>query len=148
MLIRLLYASRATDGIDDALLHAIVERSRVNNLEHGITGILCVYQEGGIFLQALEGSRAAINSLYANLIRDRRHRDVTILSYAEIEERHFSAWRMGGVDLKKVNLSTILRYSEKAVLDPFTMTGGGALALLEELANTAAIVTRDLGRGH
>jgi len=147
MLVRLLYASRAVDAIDDALLHAIVERSRANNLEHGITGILCVYPDGGIFLQVLEGARHEVNALYGNLVRDRRHVDVTILDYAEIEERDFSAWRMGCVDLKKVNLSTILRYSEKAVLDPFSMTGAGALALLEELSKTAAIVSRDLGRG-
>ena len=52
---------------------------------------------------------------------------------------------MGSVDLKRINLSTILRFSEKAVLDPFSMTGAGALALLEELVSTAAIVSRDLG---
>ena len=147
MLVRLLYASRATEQIDDALLQSIVERSRANNLEHGITGILCVYSDGGIFLQAIEGARSEVNTLYRHLVRDRRHRDVTLLHFSEIEERHFSAWRMGSVDLKKVNLSTILRYSEKPVLDPFSMSGAGALALLEELAKTAAIVSRDLGRG-
>lgn len=147
MLVRLLYASRASESIDEGLLHAIVERSRANNLEHGITGILCVYPDGGVFLQAIEGARAEVNALYANLVRDGRHREVTLLSYGEIEERRFSAWRMGCVDLKKVNLSTILRYSEKAVLDPFSMSGAGALALLEELAKTAAIVSRDFGRG-
>ncbi len=147
MLVRLLYASRAIDGMNDALLHSIVERSRANNLEHGITGILCVYPDGGIFLQVIEGARAEVNRLYANLARDPRHRDVTLLCYDEIEERHFSAWRMGCVDLKKVNLSTILRFSEKPVLDPFSMSGAGALALLEELAGTAAIVSRDIGHG-
>ena len=147
MLVRLLYASRATEPIDEALLQSIVERSRANNLEHGITGILCVYADGGVFLQVIEGARREVNALYGNLLRDRRHRDVTLLHFAEIEERHFSAWRMGSVDLKKVNLSTILRYSEKPVLDPFSMSGAGALALLEELAKTAAIVSRDLGRG-
>ncbi|MBK7948215.1 MAG: BLUF domain-containing protein [Deltaproteobacteria bacterium] len=147
MLVRLLYASRATDAIDDALMHSIVERSRANNLEHGITGILSVYPEGGIFLQVLEGARSQVNALYGNLLRDRRHRDVTLLHYAEIEERHFAAWRMGSIDLKKVNRSTILRFSEKPVLDPFSMSGGGALALLEELAHTAAIVSRDVGQG-
>lgn len=147
MLVRLLYASRATEPIDEALLQSIVERSRASNLEHGITGILCVYADGGVFLQVIEGARREVNALYGNLLRDRRHRDVTLLHFAEIEERHFSAWRMGSVDLKKVNLSTILRYSEKPVLDPFSMSGAGALALLEELAKTAAIVSRDLGRG-
>ena len=144
MLVRLLYTSRAAGTIDEGLLHSILERSRASNLEHGITGILCVYPEGGVFLQALEGARSEVNVLYGNLVRDRRHRDVTLLHYAEIQERRFPAWKMGRVDLKKINLSTILRYSEKPVLDPFSMTGAGALALLEELASTAAIVSRDL----
>jgi len=145
MLVRLLYASRACQAIDEALLRSILERSQLHNLEHGITGILCTYPEGDVFLQVLEGARGEVNALYANIVRDRRHRDVTLLHYAEIQERRFGSWRMGGVDLKKVNLSTILRFSERRVLDPFSMTGAGALALLEELASTAAIVSRDVG---
>lgn len=140
MLTRILYASRATGKIDDALLKAILERSRAKNLENGITGILCVHHGGDVFLQALEGSRTAVNTLYGNIVRDPRHRDITLLDYAEIEERRFAGWRMGSVDLGKVNRSSILRYSEKAVLDPFSMTGGAALALLEELVASAAIV--------
>ena len=145
MLVRLLYASRAVEAIDENLIRAIVQRSQAHNLEHGITGILCTYPEGGVFLQVLEGSRAAVNALYGDIVRDRRHAEVTLLHYAEIEERHFSGWRMGSVDLKRINLSTILRYSERATLDPFSMSGAGALALLEELASTQAIVSRDLG---
>ena len=144
MLVRLLYASRATEEPDAALLKSILARSQAQNLEHGITGLLCTYPEGRVFLQALEGERGEVNRLYQNIVRDRRHEKVTLLHYAEIEERCFSSWRMGRVDLKKVNLSTILRFSEKAELDPFTMTGAGAMALLEELAATAAIVSRDL----
>lgn len=145
MLVRLLYASRSRDAIDEALLRSILEGARARNHEHGITGILCSYPDGGIFLQVLEGARPAVNALYGNLVRDPRHREVTLLSYAEIEERRFAGWRMGNVDLKRVNLSTILRFSEQPVLDPFAMTGAGALALLEELASTAAIVSRELG---
>lgn len=145
MLVRLLYASRATDAIDDALMRSILERSEQHNAEHGITGILCTYPERDIFLQVLEGARTAVNTLYGNLARDRRHHDVTILQYTEIQERLFASWRMGSVDLKRINRSTILRFSERSELDPFTMTGAGAMALLEDLANTAAIVTRDPG---
>ena len=143
MLVRLLYASRAVDGIDDAFLKSILEQSRENNLEHGITGILCTHAEGGVFIQALEGGRKAVNHLYANIIQDRRHTDITLLDYTEIEERRFAGWRMGTVDLNKVNKSSILRYSEKGQLDPFSMSGRRALALLEELASSAAIVGYD-----
>jgi hypothetical protein len=143
MLVRLVYASRAARGIDDALVKAILEASHVHNPEHGITGVLCTYPGQDVFLQAIEGSRAEVNALYANIVRDARHRDVTLLLYEEIEQRRFAGWRMGSVDLKKVNLGTILRYSERPVLDPYAMSGKAALALLEELIETAAIVTRD-----
>ncbi|MDJ0853133.1 MAG: BLUF domain-containing protein [Myxococcota bacterium] len=145
MLVRLLYASRATETMDDSLLRSIVEGSEARNREHGITGILCTYPDGGVFLQALEGARHEVNTLYGNLLRDRRHRDVTLLHYEEIGERMFASWRMGSVDFKRINVSTILRFSEKAVLDPYSMTGPSALALLDELATTAAIVSQDLG---
>ena len=143
MLVRLLYASRAVDGIDDAFIRSILEESRANNLEHGITGILCTFPKGGVFIQALEGGRKAVNRLYGNIVRDPRHSDVTLLDYHEIEERRFAGWLMGNVDLNKVNRSSILRYSEKAELDPFSMSGARALALLEELASSAAIASYD-----
>jgi hypothetical protein len=143
MLVRLLYASRATREIDEAFVTSILERSQKYNLEHGITGLLCTSAQNGVFLQLLEGGRDAVNALYAAIVGDPRHRDVTLLDYAEIPERRFAGWRMGAVNLNRVNLGTILRFSEQPVLDPFLMTGAQALALLEELASTAAIVTRD-----
>jgi Sensors of blue-light using FAD len=143
MLVRLVYASRAVDGIDEALVKSVLDTSVLRNHEHGITGVLCSYPGHDAFLQVLEGARAEVNTLYANILRDRRHRDITLLRYEEIEQRRFANWRMGSVDLKKTNLSTILRYSERPGFDPFTMTGKGALALLEDLVETAAIVSRD-----
>jgi len=143
MLVRLLYASRSAQEIDDALVASILERSQKYNLEHGITGILCTYSQGNVFLQVLEGGRAAVNTLYGTIVRDPRHRDVTLLDYAEITERRFAGWRMGSVSLNRVNVGTILRFSESPVLDPFSMSGPASLALLEELTSTAAIVGRD-----
>jgi hypothetical protein len=143
MLVRLLYASRAADELTDRLIESILEESRTNNLDRGITGVLCVDQSSEIFLQVLEGSREAVNTLFRGLISDARHKDVMLLDFAEIAERRFSSWRMGSVDLVKVNLSTILRFSEASKLDPFSMSGSAALALIEELTNTAAIVQRD-----
>jgi hypothetical protein len=139
MLVRLLYASRTTSPIDEALIASILERSRTANLEHGITGILCSASPGNVFLQLIEGGRAEVNALYGNIVRDPRHTDVTLLDYAEVSERRFASWRMGRVNLNRVNQGTILRFSEKAELDPLTMSGPSALALLEELTSTASI---------
>ena len=143
MLVRLVYASLAASEIDHAMIAAILEQSQTYNLEHGITGVLCTYPQGNLFLQVLEGSRAEVNQLYATIVRDPRHRDVTLLDYAEIGERRFATWRMGIVNLNRINLGTVLRFSETPALDPFRMSGKAALALLEELMATAAIVSRD-----
>ena len=145
MLVSLLYASRTESEIDEALVTSILEQSRTYNLEHGITGILCAYSPGSVFLQLLEGSRSAVNRLYANIVRDPRHTDVTVLHYGEIQERRFASWRMGRVNLNRVNQGTILRFSETSTLDPFSMSGHTALALLQELTSTAAIVTGENG---
>lgn len=145
MLVRLLYASRSAAEIDEALVASILERSRRYNLEHGITGILCTSSPGNVFLQLLEGGRSAVNTLYTSIVRDPRHSDVTLLDYAEITERRFASWRMGRVNLNRVNQGSILRFSESAVLDPFALSGPTALALLDELTRTAAIVSGEGG---
>jgi acylphosphatase len=142
MLVRLLYASRAVDAIGSGLIDAILAESHAYNAGHGITGILCAYQNGNVFIQAIEGSREEVNRLYNNIVRDARHTDVTVLDYEEIGQRAFSSWRMGRVDLNRVNVSTILRYSEHSQLDPFRLPGKTALALLLELATTTSVVGR------
>jgi hypothetical protein len=139
MLVRLIYASRSAKPINDDMIKSILDQSGRYNLDAGITGVLCVCR-GDIFMQALEGGRDEVNQLYARLVRDARHTDLTLLDYAEISERRFSNWRMGRVDLDKINLGIVLKYSEKPHLDPFQISGRVALALLEELMGTASIM--------
>lgn len=140
MLVRLIYASRAADPQSTEATEAILTRSRSHNPASGITGILCY--GNGIFLQALEGGRSAVNELYGHIMRDPRHKDVVLLSYHEIEERSFGGWTMGLVNLAKLNTSIVLKYSEKPELDPYAVSGAVALALLQELMATASIMGR------
>ena len=139
MLVRLLYASRAVDTTSKAV-DAILAQSRAHNTMCGITGILCY--GGGVFLQAIEGGRMAVSDLYGHIQRDARHKDVALLHFEEIAERRFGGWTMGQVHLNKVHASTLLRFSERAELDPYAVSGKVSLALLEELMATAAIVGR------
>lgn len=136
MLVRLLYASRAVEPIDNKILDAILQESRSYNQDHGITGMLCSHEDGNGFLQVLEGSREEINRLYNTIVRDERHTDVLLLAYEEICERKFANWRMGRIDLARVNPSVLLRYSERPVLEPTSLSAKAAMALLEELINT------------
>ncbi len=139
MLVRLLYASRAVDP-SPAVLEDVLAQSRQFNPACGLTGIL-VYG-GGIFMQALEGGRAAVNELYGHIVRDARHKDVVLLHYDEITERRFGGWTMGQVNVARVNTSLLLKYAERAELDPYAVSGRVSLALLEELMATASIVGR------
>lgn len=139
MLVRLLYASRSVDTRPEAI-EAILAQSRQHNPSCGITGILCY--GGGVFLQAIEGGRMAVSELYGHIQKDPRHKDVVLLDYEEIPERRFGGWTMGQVNLLKLNHSILLKYSEKAELDPYAASGKVSLALLEELMATASIMGR------
>jgi Sensors of blue-light using FAD len=139
MLVRLLYASRATDARPD-LIDSILAQSRQYNPAIGITGILCY--GGGIFLQAIEGGRTAVSELFKHIQCDPRHKDVVLLHYEEISERRFGGWTMGQVNLAKINTSILLKYAERAELDPYAVSGKVSLALLEELMATASIIGR------
>ncbi|MCX8115339.1 MAG: BLUF domain-containing protein [Burkholderiaceae bacterium] len=140
MLVRLLYASRTADAVTHEVIESILAQSRKHNPELGITGILC--HGGDVYMQVLEGGRDAVNGLYNKIVRDKRHRDVVLLHYEEVTERRFAGRTMGQVNLAKVNPSTLLKYSEKPVLDPYATSGRAAMALLEELIATASIVGR------
>ena len=140
MLVRLLYASRAIDKNSADLVTSIMAQARIHNPPQGITGILCY--SGDMFIQVLEGGRAAVNALYAHILRDTRHCDAHILQYEEITERRFGGWTMGQVNLAKLNTSVLLKYSEKPELNPFAVSGAVSMALLDELIATASIVGR------
>ncbi|MYN02012.1 blue light sensor protein [Pseudoduganella sp. DS3] len=137
MLVQLLYASRAVYGADTATINAILQKARLHNPDAGITGVLCHSQH--YFLQLLEGGRDQVNQLYARILRDQRHSDVTLLHYEEIQERHYSGWVMGQTNLDKLNAATVLRYSPLPVFDPYAMPASSTLALIEELASSAAV---------
>jgi hypothetical protein len=140
MLVRCLYASRARQPLMPATVDAIVEQSRRNNPARGITGLLCFVDD--VFVQVLEGGRDPVCDLFTTIVRDERHQGVRLLAYEEIGERRFGHWNMGQVNIAKVNTALLLKYSEKAALDPFALSGAATMALLHELVATAQIVNR------
>ena len=140
MLVRLLYVSRAIDQDSAKAIESILETSRAHNLSNGITGVLCY--GGGVFLQAIEGGRESVNTLYNHIVSDKRDTDVALLHYEEITERRFGGWTMGTVNLAKLNTSIVLKYSERPEFDPYKVSGKVSLALLEELMATASIIGR------
>jgi Sensors of blue-light using FAD len=138
MLVRLMYASRATETVRPEALNAILKKSTSNNPGVGITGVLCF--SGEIFLQVLEGGRSQVSKLYNRIAQDPRHSDVVLLSYDEIDERSFAGWAMGQVNMGRLNPALLLKYSEAAVLDPYSVSGKVSMALFNELVATASVM--------
>ena len=138
MLVRLMYASRAVAAIDHDALLAILRQAKAANPKHGVTGALCFAD--GVFIQVLEGGRDAVNRLYGRIVADGRHKDVVLLSYQEIDERRFASWSMGQVNMSRLNPGLLLKYSECARLDPYSVSGEVSAALFAELVATAAII--------
>ena len=120
MLIRLLYASRASRPVTAEVVDSIVAQSRAHNPALGITGILC--HGGEIFMQVLEGGRGPVNELYNSIVRDARHRDVVMLHYEEVAERRFAGWTLGMVNIDKLNPAVLLKYGDRAVLTVVKIT--------------------------
>lgn len=140
MLVRLMYASRATESLGQDELVAILKKSRVNNHGAGVTGVLCL--SGGVFLQVLEGGRGAVSALYNRIVTDPRHHAVTLLSFEEIGGRRFAGWSMGQVNLNRINPAIVMKYSEAGALDPFGLPGAVSMAMFDELLASAAIMAQ------
>ena len=132
MLVRLIYASTATENVGMTEFKGILQQSQVNNNRRDLTGVLAFNSK--IFLQGLEGTREEVNDLYTRLLRDPRHHTVAILEYAEIEEREWAQWSMGFAAPSADNRALFLKYSGQSVFNPYSMSGVAVKKLLGELA--------------
>ena len=103
--------------------------------------MLCFAKD--VFVQVIEGGRDDVCELFNAIVRDDRHVDVRLLVYEEISERRFGNWSMGQVNIDNVNPAILLKYSEKAELNPFNCSGKATMALLEDLLAAGSIISRD-----
>ena len=120
---RLIYKSRAsTDIVSNEAISALVEQSAQANKERQITGLLLL--SGNQYLQVLEGSNHNVNRLYGNISRDKRHRDVELITFEPMECRYFDDWAMRLVDLYELTkyprefFAAKYQYSDGVILIP------------------------------
>ncbi|MBF0367993.1 MAG: BLUF domain-containing protein [Magnetococcales bacterium] len=104
-LMHVIYTSIFKEGLSSDALENILEASRKNNEENGITGVL-IYSDG-LFMQLIEGRRDKIESLIEKIKHDHRHYSLSIVVKEEIFQRSFPDWSMAFVreeleDLGKV----------------------------------------------
>ena len=127
-LIRLVYVSRMTEECDMEALQNILEVSRQNNPAIGVTGLLCY--DPAFFLQCLEGPRDTVNDLYAKIVADDRHTNVTLLDCTDIDERFFGNWAMGLLKTSDVDKDTIVKFTGSERFDPYGLKGETVLDFL------------------
>lgn len=97
ILYHFVYCSLASDSVDDAEVDRIVAAAQRHNAARGITGVLVFGSR--VFFQWIEGPRAEIEKLVANLHGDARHYDIVSLSQSEeARERVYPHWDMERVD--------------------------------------------------
>jgi hypothetical protein len=106
---QLIYASQAVKPMSAKELLEILQASRENNQRQHITGKL-VYKDS-IFLQVLEGEESDLETVWANIKEDPRHHNIVEISYKPIEERDFTEWAMGFVNMSGVDLASMPGYT-------------------------------------
>jgi hypothetical protein len=101
----LLYCSSARQDLTSDDITDILKASRKWNTKYDITGCLLYYDTQ--FIQILEGDKNAIKQLFANIQKDTRHENVTLLKENEKEKRFFVDWNMAFSELSLRDMEDI-----------------------------------------
>lgn len=121
-LVQIIYISRTTslpvrpeNGMDPAVAR-ILAKSRSNNRKNGLVGVL--YFGDGCFFQCLQGEEEAIDTLYAKLEQDPRHKELKLLSRKAIAAPSFQDWSMKYVPVEQA-MTRLLQSRGMSTFDPY-----------------------------
>jgi len=89
----LIYVSTSAKLLNNNELSELLEESRENYNNKGITGMM-LYSNGTIF-QALEGEEEQLDQVFCSLQNDDLHKGVIKLKEGKERTRTFSDWSMG-----------------------------------------------------
>lgn len=133
-LYRLIYGSRAElaqfGGASEVT--QIVETSRRNNAAVDVTGILICHD--GVFIQALEGPKQAVEAVYQRVSGDPRHSDIRIVSTEVVGDRLFGSWSMCAAELAANDALILTFIGDAESLDPEFLDPVPTLNLLSAVA--------------
>ena len=135
-MLQLVYISTARPSVDQHEVGRILASSRRRNQADRISGLLV--HDGVRFLQALEGERAAIETTYARIRGDQRHRATVILSEREVTVREFGDWsmawgRVAAID-QRLSIAELVDSLVGQVTDPNTRALFRSFARIERRA--------------
>jgi hypothetical protein len=133
-LTRLVYTSTISDIFKSDDIEEILLEARKYNEKSNVTGMLCFNSK--YFLQCLEGSRLAVNQTYHKILNDKRHSNIVMLDYKEIDAREFNSWSMGYLPESSLTAPINLKYSGNTAFNPYEMSGESAQLMMLSLRNS------------
>ncbi|HWU42252.1 MAG TPA: BLUF domain-containing protein [Bdellovibrio sp.] len=134
---QLVYLSTAVEDISYTDIQDILEESRRHNAENNITGVL-IFREG-FFLQALEGTQAAVQSLVKKIKEDDRHFSLRVLAEGENDNRVFEKHPMVFLDGDiEANLTAELIDLCSSCFQAKPSQGTSILAMVRKLGDSAS----------
>lgn len=138
-LVRLLYYSRAAEDVrrePKAHMREILDVAVPGNRAAEVTGAL-LYCDGW-FVQALEGARNEVGTVFGKISNDRRHEEVTRMASSCIDERAFSDWSMCGATLSPSDAAIVAVLEKDKRFRPDQHTPSSVLKLLKVVVSIKA----------
>ena len=103
---QIVWISEACKEYSDEELLQLLNKSRANNVRRNVTGLL-IYDKKS-FMQFMEGDAESVDDIFQNRIEPSHlHKNVTLLSQREIEERNFKNWTMGFYSIYSKELQSV-----------------------------------------
>ena len=139
-LIRLTYFSRNRldqwYGSRDCGIAEVLAISVANNLRDCITGaLLC---DDRWFVQALEGAENKVSATFERILRDQRHRDVSLVTMQAVVERRYPNFAMVCLFRDEDNSDLFRHYGEDECFDPREMRADRLSDLIEAVVDRGA----------
>ena len=132
---RIIYCSQASSDVSPEELVALLELSRANNKQAGLSGMLLYSSQS--FLQVLEGEEGPLQATYARILADDRHMNLRMLLSADVPAPMFPDWTMGFDHVDDEELADDLDGYTPATLYPLVnpdlITNSGAATTLLNL---------------
>ena len=108
---QIVWISEVCREYSDEELLQLLNKSRANNVRRNVTGLL-IYDKKS-FLQFMEGDAGTVDDIFQNRIEPSSlHRNVTLLSQRDIEERNFKNWTMGFYSINSRELQSVSGFQE------------------------------------
>jgi hypothetical protein len=141
------YRSKARPGLADSDIQAILDSSRRNNPNTGLSGML-LYGRGR-FIQLLEGPGPAVDRIYRRILSDPRHNDVVLVYDRSGEPRRFTDWAMGFAPIEPyTHLASVAHFMQlDEAMDTVGFSPDAALRLLLDFRREFSHATAAVAAG-